>query len=205
MEDQLILNELIADYNTSDKKIISDKLPFPKAFKGDKKTKTIVLGADPTHITKDGITDIKVVFNLCKSVKYRYWNSIERNINQLGLELNDLYVQNICRNFFEQETSKHKQLWIAVAQNFWIEKLKKELDSLFEKDIPILMTTQFILQAALKSKSDFLPAQKVYNECLFFSRENNFLDRNLYALYRHPLYSLENYHKYADFLRETIN
>lgn len=204
--DQIVLDELISKYNTSEKAVIANKYPFPRPFHGEGEIKAIVLGADPTHITEKGVTDLDVVFGLSQPDKSPYWRQIQRNLKSLKtISINNLYVQNICRNYFLKETGKHKNDWTDIAREFWLPLLKKELDDLFDPKIPVLMTTEFLLKVILKENVNTKKAEKIYKDGSYFSKEQNYLNRDLYAFYRHPAYSLDKWPKYGDFLSDRLS
>ena len=93
-----------------------------------------------------------MVFGLDKE-KSPYWNSINRNIKQLSnLSMDNIFVQNICTNYFLQETSKNKN-WIEIARDYGCGYLKQELDAKFDKTVPILMTTEFILYSIINNRN----------------------------------------------------
>ena len=154
MTEQEILDKLIASYPD----LVHGEYPFPGPFRGKDRIKAIILGADPTHIV-DGIPQqINMVFGLDKQ-KSPYWNGIARNIDQIGgLSVEDIYVQNVCRNYFKLETSKNK-FWVEIAREYWIDFLKDELDKMFHHEVPILMTTEFILHASLIDSNRSIKAE----------------------------------------------
>lgn len=144
------------------------------------------------------------VFGLDNPNNSPYWRDINNNLKQIGLTLDNVYVENVCRNYFNRETSKNK-IWEEVAKEYWIPVLKKELDK-FDEWIPVLMTTQFILWAALEDQARRIKAGTIYQECISIPAEDNLFKRKLYALYRHPYYSLKrpDWEKYKNFLTKQI-
>ena len=195
-----IHQKLLRDYP----ELVHDKFPFPKPYVGGDEIKAIVLGADPTRILKDKTPQpFNVVFEL-DNPKSPYWRGIGKNIRLIdGLTEDNLYVQNLCRNYFTQETSKNKK-WEAIARDYWVPFLRKELDELFPQSIPILITTQFILRACLTSGRP-MKARTIYEECKAITPQENLLGRKVLALYRHHSYSLERRKDYAGFLGGEIN
>lgn len=199
MSDHNVFETLKKDYP----ELIADKYPFPDAFKGDEGIKAIVLGADPTHIVNGIPKSLKQVFGLHLD-KSPYWRSIQRNIEQLSsISKNNLYVQNICRNYFTKETSKNKH-WVKIARDYWSRELKKELDDKFDKNIPILMTTEFILHSLLKNNRPKVKAFDIYTSCRMFNKDDNLLSRDLIAFYRHSRYSLKNWEEYRNFVDKRL-
>lgn len=186
--------------------LIFTEFDIPEAHKGRGEIKAIVLGADPTHIVGDYPKKLDKVFGLENGETSPYWRGINKNLRQIGLSLDDIYVQNVCRNYFDRETSKNEK-WEEIASNYWIPLLKAELDSRFDLRIPILMTTQFILWAALERTSKKIKANTIYYEHKYIPGENNKFRRALFALYRHPYYSLAKPEliPYKNFLIERIN
>lgn len=183
--------------------IISPLLPFPEPFLGSGPIKAILLGADPTHIVENDPLPLKMVFNL-NHEKSPYWRGIQKNIQMIaGLSRENVFVQNVCRNYFKVETSRNKE-WVKIAREFWIPILKEELDSMFPAAVPILMTTEFILRAALKDKINLLKANNIYAECVSIQKEDNLFNRELLAFYRHPAYSLFNWPEYNQFVGEKL-
>lgn len=202
LKDIDIIKELISRYN-NEQEIVADISNFPRPYIG-KEIKAIILGADPTHIIQGAPNPIHAVFGLNEASSSPYWRNISKNIEECNLSLNNLYVQNICQNYFTKETSKHKKTWQQVAREFWIPLLREEL-SLIDPKIPVLITTEFILSAVLISKKDFVKAKDIYSNHIYFAKEKNQLGRDIYALYRHHAYSLPKWGEYTLFLVNKIS
>lgn len=187
-------------------KLIFTEYDIPEAHEGKDKIKAIVLGADPTHIVGTCPKKMEKVFGLEKAENSPYWRGIGKNIRHLNLTLDNVYIQNVCRNYFNRETSKNEK-WGEIATSYWIPLLKEELDSRFDSRVPILMTTQFVLWAALESHAKKIKAKTLYCEQMFIPEENNKFRRTLFALYRHPYYSLgkPELFNYKNFLIEQID
>jgi len=80
-----------------------------------------------------------------------------------------------------------------VAKEFWIQELNTELDSLFGKDIPVLLTSQLLLDVLLNDdllengkRPARFDAMELYTRKKDFtiSSEQNKLGRPLIAVYR---------------------
>ncbi|MDV7186108.1 hypothetical protein R3X25_02340 [Lutibacter sp. TH_r2] len=200
MKEKEILLKLQQEYP-----VVNKLYPFPDPFIGDSEIKAIVLGADPSHIVNETPKPLKKVFQLDNPTS-PYWRSIQQNINQLnGLTIDNLYVQNLCRNYFNKETSKNTD-WIEIARNYWSPFLKIELDVAFDKSIPILMTTEFILNSVLKDPNQKIKAKNIYTNCISIAPEDNLLGRELIALYRHFHYSLkkDEWSEYNKFINRKL-
>lgn len=196
-----ITKELISRYNNQ--KIIANISAFPMPYIGNN-IKAIVLGADPTHIIKGAPKLIHTVFGLDNASSSPYWRNINKNIEKCNLTLDNLYVQNVCQNYFTKETSAHKKVWQQVAREFWIPILRTEL-SMLDSNIPVFITTEFILATILINENDFVKGQDIYSNHIYFVKEKNLLERDIYALYRHHAYSLSKWDEYALFLANKIN
>lgn len=182
--------------------LIADKYPFPAPFMGSRPVKAIILGADPTHVV-DGIPKtLHVVFGL-DTAKSPYWSSMKNNLKCLSnLSMDEVYVQNVCRNYFSVETSQNKA-WTTIAQEYWCGLLKTELDDLFSSKVPVLATTSFILDAITSPKNK-LKAEDLYTHCRSIPAEENLLSREIIAFFRHPKYALQNWDSYRDFLDRRL-
>ncbi len=200
MEEKEILKELMVLYPI----LVSPIDKFPKAYKGTKKIKAIILGADPTHIVDDNPKQLDVVFKI-DDPKSPYWKGIKKNVDIITcITQENIYVQNLCRNYFTVETSKNNE-WVGIARRFWIPLLKKELDFMFDKSIPILMTTEFILKAAMKEGEKIIKAKLIYNDSVVIEPEKNLFGRELIAFYRHFKYSLTNHENYRLFIDKRLD
>ncbi|SNR57955.1 hypothetical protein SAMN06265371_10620 [Lutibacter agarilyticus] len=183
--------------------LVSDLYPFPKPYQGKEKVKAIVLGADPSHIVDGLPKPLKEVFQL-DNPRSPYWRSIQRNIDHIdGVTLDNLYVQNLCRNYFTQETSENEH-WSEIARNYWAPFLKQELDGKFDVRVPVLMTTEFILHSLLKDPTIKLKATDIYTNHILIKKEDNLLGRDLITFYRHHRYSLTNWDTYKEFIENKI-
>ena len=175
----------------------SHELPGP--FTGTGKIKAVILGADPTHIIDGLPRKISKVFDL-DDEKSPYWKGIKKNLNTIeGLSMDNIHVENLCRNYFSCETSKNKS-WVEIARNYWAPFLRDELDKKYSKDIPVLITTQFILFAILAEGQQKMNAETIYKSNKFFKPAENLLNRDVFAFYRHWSYSLKKKDNYARFL-----
>ncbi len=165
------------------------RIPFPKPFCFDeKRVKAIVLGADPTN-TKEN-TQFATVFGI-GSGDGRYFRDILSNLKLVGLGLETVYVQNLCRNYFNEETSKNK-LWEKAAK-FWIPRLKDELVKI-PADVPVLLTAEIIYKALMNPGQRIVGAAECYSgrATIPIRSETNGLNRPLIPFYRNPTYRLND-------------
>ena len=179
----------------------------PKPYFTDlKKVKAILLGADPSNKSDKGnAVQLEYVFGINGKDK-RYFAGIARNLKAIGLSQDEIYAQNLIRDYLPEETGKNKN-WEATAVK-WVEPLKKELDA-FDPDrkIPVLVTAQAIMEF-LSNKS--LPAAKD----IYLSKASgiikpgeNKLERTLLPFYRHYWYVIKKpeHGKYRETLRGLFN
>ena len=105
-------------------------------------------------------------------------------LKQIGLDWNRVYSQNLCRNYFSDETGVNK-IWKKVAEEFWIERLKEEL-SVFDPEIPVLLTSQLLLEVLGDKETSKYMAPYIY-ECrtaIPIPADKNKLGRPLIPVYR---------------------
>jgi hypothetical protein len=199
-EDLTILKELKGRFGDE----ILNNYPFPSAYKPDiKNPKSILLGCDPSNRHSN---TLKYVFAI-ESHKNIFNSSIERiksQLNQIGLNLDNVYCQNLCKNYFQKETAKNK-IWYQVAE-YWIPYLKIEL-SRFHTDIPVLLTSECLYKALRFNNSIYYKPIEFY-ECktsIPIPPDENKLNRPLIPFYRHYKYSLGNYETYREKARKIVN
>lgn len=169
--------------------------PFPAPFRGSKTIKAILLGTDPGNVSAGSTVRIPVVFGL-STPDSPYFRAMKDNIDQVkNLDIENLYIQNVCRSYFTCDTSKNKH-WKSITRDLWLPYLKQELDFLFDPDIPVLVTAEIILDVILNDKKP--DAEDIYKNTIIFSKEQNHLNRTVLAFYRHQKYDLTNWPEYAN-------
>jgi len=176
---QLVIMELRTDPALS--KYIDPteiKLPIPYPGKSGK-LKAIVLGADPTHPHPE--KELKYVFGL-ENEKSPYFTSILFNLNFLGLSLENIYVQNLCPNYFKKVTDENDG-YITIAEKYWLPVIKMELDSQFSPDVPVFVTAWKPLIAIAPEAAKYQDKKiSIYENAIVF--RNNKLDRPVIAFFR---------------------
>lgn len=171
--------------------------------------KAIYLGCDPSNRHSTTLP-----FAFAHKCNLPVFNSfIEAHtlqLKQIGLSWENVYAQNLCRNYFKEETSKNK-IWKKVAEEFWIPELVKELEK-FDPKTPVLLTSQLLLEVLGKNGYEKLPAPEFY-ECktaIPIPAHYNKLGRNLIPLYRGKSLRYEvTYHlvneKWNEYRESVIN
>lgn len=168
----------------------------PKPYcKNIKQIKAFVLGCDPTAFDKFGNRlEFEYVFDLGND--QRYFAGVLRNLSQLGLGLEDVYVQNLVTRYLTEETSKNKSEWKTEAL-IAISERKLEFDKIDPtREIPVFLTAYMLYEALINHNMKLLKAKELYekdNAVPILSTENK-LNRPLIPFFRHPSYSLVKKH-----------
>jgi hypothetical protein len=172
--------------------------PFPKSFYHDLfEVKAIYLGCDPTNTKFNN--RFEYAFALPDGKKYHFERFVEGHRTQLeAIELTweQVYVQNLCQNYFREETGKNLKDW-KRATEIWIPIMKEEL-SRFKSDIPVLLTSAFLYQVLVKGKKN-LPID--FYKCKQpkpIPGSENVLERPLIPFYRNQKYNVSKWHRYRD-------
>lgn len=191
------------DIPKDQKKLLNAILPDPFCF-NRKGIKAIVLGADPTNFSDSGSTVfLDTVFGV-GSEDSRYFHDILNNLNIIGLHLEDIYVQNVVRNYMADETGKNK-LWEKFAE-IWLPSLKEELNEIDPTgNIPVLVTAERIMKFLILDTYKLDKASVIYNnEVMQIPASSSKVGRPMIALYRHYEYKLSGKQRYADSLRKLF-
>lgn len=181
-----------------------DLTELPVPYVGKNKIKAILLGADPTNNgikTDKGLKALETVFGIESDYEKFFFGPQMINLNALKISKDDLFIQNVCRNYFVKQTGNNKK-WNAVAE-LWIKYLKEEIDEY--PDIPIMVTAEKIIKVLTKTT---VKARDLYDypeKHLPIYSES--LQREVYPLYRHPSYYLSNksHSDYRNFLRKKLS
>jgi len=184
------------------------KHPIPSPFCiNKKKVKAIVLGCDPSNFSDDGKTKIhSTVFGIGTG-DYRYFRDIIKNLTQVGLNLENIYVQNVIPFYMQDETAGNKH-WNEIAEKT-LPNLINELDS-FDKrrKIPVLLTSEVIYKFLLNSENDYKKPRDLYRDLTLvpIPKSKNKLGRKLFPIYRHFKYSLTSsrWEDYAVLIKNFI-
>ena len=177
--------------------------PFPKNPIG---TRAILLGCDPSNKRCLQFSHVFAIGSDDPDFQ-RFVIGWEKRLNAIGLEWQTIYAQNLCRNYFIQETSENK-IWEYVAKK-WIPLLKEELDQ-FDKKIPVLLTSEFLYHVLLNEKLELSRANDFYCNPPIASipilPEANELGRPLIPFYRHFRYDIckDKNEPYRNSIRKII-
>jgi hypothetical protein len=196
---------MIPNYDVETTRLVKSLYPaeffdveiLPQPYKGSGDIKAIVVGADPSYEKGNG--QFKVVFGL-NDPNSPFFKSILENLKLIGLGLNTIYVQNLVKSYSKNETSKNSQ-WSKIAL-LWLENFKREIDSQFSREIPLLITAEIILKTIVFAEfRRSLKASKLYASNNIIQPEQNFYGRIIMPFYRHHDYKLNNWSEYARYLK----
>lgn len=163
---------------------------YPAYFcKNKSKVKAFVLGADPSNFSDKGNTVLlKTVFGIGGGDK-RYFQGILKNLVEIGLGWDDIYVQNLIGCFLTKETSKNTE-WDLIAEG-WLPKRIEEFDLVDKtKSIPILITAEKILKFLLNDGMKYYSAEEYYSCSSKIPIIKNKFGRPIIPFYRHQKYKL---------------
>lgn len=186
LSEKELLGKLEAEY----KDYFYSKHMIPKPYFEDlDKVKAILLGSNPLAVGESAGGEY--VFDLSHFNKDRghspIFGNIYNNLNAIDLDLWDIYAQNLCKNYFIN-LSVHDDKWIEIAK-LWAEVIKQELDTLFDKNIPVLVTAPWILKPLVE---DLKEPNFYYEKKKFISPEENILGRTLIPFFRQAEFSLND-------------
>jgi hypothetical protein len=202
-----IINEIVGSYGLPEVYLDVKKFPLPKAYcPSDKnKIKAFILGADPSNFCGDNMTiKVNVVFGIGENS--RYFNCIHQNLEQLGLSLDNVYVQNVVRNYMYRE-ARSNPYWNQFAEG-WFPYLAEEFEMIDPfKKLPVFVTDERALKFLLHDSYDIGMPGEYYSGEKFIPvlPEDNKLERNLVPLYRHPAFRLEKQEYYKNKIIEFIS
>lgn len=163
---------------------------IPKPYYEDlDKVKAILLGSNPMAVGENA--GAEYVFDLTDFNKNRgdspIFGNIYKNLNAIGLDLWDIYAQNLCKNYFIN-LSVHDDKWVEIAK-LWAEVIKEELDVLFDENIPVLVTAPWILNPLV---DDLKEGHFYYEKQKFIEADQNKLGRTLIPFFRQADFSLDD-------------
>lgn len=184
------------------KEIRFDLTVLPEPYVGKNKIKAILLGADPTNYgikTDKGLKQLETVFGIDSEYENFFFGPQMINLNALEIDKDNLFIQNVCRNYFIKQTGNNKK-WNTIAE-LWIKYLKEEIDEY--PDIAILVSAEKIIKVLTKTT---VKARDLYDfPEKYLPLYSESLQREVYPLFRNPNYYLSNSPTYQIFLRKKLN
>jgi hypothetical protein len=188
--------EIVRELRDQFGKKVLENTPFPKPyFKNLVDVKAIYLGCDPSNKHSKSL---KHAFALESNLPVfnKFLRDHLDNLKKVDLDWQSVYVQNICQNYFEKETSENLTLWKRVAK-WWIPLLIDEL-KILDKQIPVLLTSAYLYDVLVIAEwKKYKP--KDFYECkvdIPVPPGKNLLYRPLIPFYRYYKYHLSLQDKY---------
>jgi hypothetical protein len=209
MSDQDLLKKLTEMFPEA----VKADYPWPQAYcENTANARAIVLGTDPSYYPEKGkeFRQIRYVFELETYKEKRnnpYFDPTLNNLESVGLGLDTVYVENLCRNYFHKITYHNKDVWKQAAA-FWIPLLVAELDQkCSNKTMPVLLTTEILYQILINDESQAKTAKELYarDGLVPVPADQNKLGRPLIPLYRHYEYELKRHTEYRDRVKKILN
>jgi hypothetical protein len=177
----------------------------PLPFHGNAQPlKAFVLGCDPTAFDKNkNLLQFEYVFDI--GCDERYFAGVLANLKEIGLNLEDIYVQNLVTDYQEKETSTNIA-WKENAEAI-IPARKDEFDKIDpSKKLPVFLTSELLYKVLLNGDEKRKKAGELYaSDEVEIPAEKNKLGRPLIALYRHRAYSLKQHPAYLERVRNFLS
>jgi hypothetical protein len=193
----------IKKYPDLEKLCRTDITKLPESYKGNGKIKAILLGADPTNDgikTNRGLKKLEIVFGIGSDYENYFFGLQLINLKAIELNKDNLYIQNVCRNYFTKQTSENKN-WQDIAK-IWLIFLNQELASL-DARLPVFVTAEKIMKLFVHDVPGANDIYSMKQKAPFFSE---YINRNIFPLYRHPKYLLSTrWSKYKEHIKQMIN
>lgn len=162
--------------------------PTPFYFNPNQ-VRVIVLGADPSNFSDKGERKILTkVFGIGDGDS-RYFQGILKNLKEVGLDFESIYVDNLIQDYLDFESSDYK-LWEPIARKNIPDCLAR-LDSIDKKrKLPVFLTTEVLYKVLINTQP--ISAAEIYTqpELIPIPAEANELKRPLIPFYRHQDYSM---------------
>lgn len=179
--------------------------PYPKPYCEDQNNvKAILLGCDPSNNHNKRLPYVFAIGS-GDPVFTQFISSWKKSLKAIGLDFGCVYIQNLCQNYFDAETSENK-IWKLIAE-LWIPVLKKELE-IFDTSTPVLLTSEVLYEVLLKNPKEKRKAVDFYERKMPIpiSASENKLERPLIPLYRHYKYNIEKseWAEYRDSIIEFL-
>ncbi|MBA7551660.1 hypothetical protein ES705_44208 [subsurface metagenome] len=137
-----------------------NKVPQPFCF-NKSQVKAFVLGADPTNFSKDNKrVDLYFVFGIGQNPNY-FWKML-LDLNQVGLHLEDLYIQTLLPDYQDKETGKNENFKHKASENAKAIAIEfNAIDPL--KKVPVFITAEDVYKAVLNEHEIGFKVEELYS------------------------------------------
>jgi hypothetical protein len=174
----------------------ADALPLP-FYIDRRRVRAIVLGTDPSN--PRGVF-VQRVFGL-ENPDSPYFRAILDNLNQIALSLEEVYVENLCKNYFRIVTTANPN-WGEIAA-LWRGLLQRELDALFDRRVPVLLTAWPLYSVLASNPVPDKPSDLYRNKVLLPPTENH-LGRTIAPFFRHWYYGMQRWGEYCEWIKSLV-
>lgn len=191
-----ILREIMKETKT-------EILPQPFCF-NKSRVKAFVLGADPTNFSKNKKrVDLHFAFGIGQNPNY--FRKMLLDLNQVGLHLEDIYIQNLLPEYQEKETGKNKDFRHKASGN--TQAIAREFNKIDpSKRIPVFVTAYVVYKAILDEDAKKFKAEELYNletEIPVPANQNK-LSRPIIPLFRHDKYRYTNWPDFKELVMNSL-
>lgn len=166
--------------------------------------KAFVLGCDPTAKDKEG-NDLQFEYVFGIKEDKRFFAGIKGNLRDIGLSIDDIYVQNLITNYLDADTSEGKG-WMQEAARH-VESRRQEFDAIDPaRKFPVFLTSEVLHRLLVLDGQRSSAAADLYANPQFIplKPESNKLGRALIPLYRHSRYQLKKQKEYTARLIQLV-
>ena len=204
IKEEGVIQNILSDVNLAVSILGLQEYPLPEPYKPIGEIKAFILGADPSNFTDNNQTrKISYVFDIGNDK--RYFNSINQNLSEIDLTIENIYVENMVRNYMDKETQANTK-WELFADK-WLPYIKQEFDKIdADRKLPVFITAEIILKFLSNNPFELGIPRDYYNgfRKIPILPSQNKLERNLIPFYRHSFYSLKKQEFYRDKIIEVL-
>lgn len=183
----------------------SERNRVPQPFCLNKsQVKAFVLGADPTNFSKDK-KRVELYFAFGIGQNPNYFRVPLQNLNEVGLHLEDLYIQNLLPDYQDKETGKNENFKHKASEN--AKTTAKDFNKIDpSKRIPVFITAEVVYKAVLNEDEIGFKAKELYSleTEIPVPPSRNKLKRPIIPLFRHDKYRYTNWPKFKEHVMNSL-
>ena len=135
-----------------------------------------------------------------------YFRVILQNLNEIGLHLEDVYIQNLLPEYQKKETGKNKDFKLKASEN--AKTIAREFNKIDPtKRIPVFLTAKDVYRAIYRGNESVPTCKSFYNleTKIPICANDNLLERPAIPLFRNGYYELTEWPKYKLQLLNIMN
>lgn len=180
-----------------------NKVPQPFCF-NKSQVKAFVLGADPTNFSKDRKrVDLYFAFGIGQNPNY--FRKMLLDLNQVGLHLEDLYIQNLLPYYQDKETGENENFKHKASEN--AKAIAIEFNAINPvKKVPVFITAEDVYKAVLNEDEIGFKAEELYSleTEIPVPPNRNKLKRPIIPLFRHDKYRYTNWPEFKEQVMNSL-